>query len=71
MSCSDSLGLTHREVEALALVAEGRTNRQMDQALYIAPKTASVHISRILAKLGVVGRGEAASVAGWLGLDKP
>jgi DNA-binding CsgD family transcriptional regulator len=47
-----SLGLTHREAEVLALVAEGRTNRQIGQALFITPKTASVHISRILTKLG-------------------
>ena len=55
----------------LALIAEGRTNRQIGQALFITPKTASVHVSRILAKLGVAGRGEAAAVAHRLGLDKP
>jgi DNA-binding NarL/FixJ family response regulator len=66
-----SLGLTQREVEVLALVAEGRTNRQICQALFITPKTASVHVSRILAKLGVTGRGEAAAVAHRLDLDKP
>ena len=66
-----SLGLTRREAEVLALVAEGRTNRQIGQALFITPKTASVHVSRILAKLGVAGRGEAAAVAHRLGLDKP
>jgi DNA-binding CsgD family transcriptional regulator/tetratricopeptide (TPR) repeat protein len=66
-----SLGLTQREVEVLALVAEGRTNRQIGQALYITPKTASVHVSRILAKLGVAGRGEAAAIAHRLGLHKP
>jgi DNA-binding CsgD family transcriptional regulator/tetratricopeptide (TPR) repeat protein len=65
-----SLGLTLREAEVLALVAEGRTNRQIGQALFITPKTASVHVSRILAKLGVAGRGEAAAVAHRLGLDK-
>ena len=65
-----SLGLTQREAEVLALVAEGRTNRQIGQALFITPKTASVHVSRILAKLGVTGRGEAAAVAHRLGLDK-
>ena len=65
-----SLGLTQREVEVLALVAEGRTNRQIGQSLFITPKTASVHVSRILAKLGVTGRGEAAAVAHRLGLDK-
>jgi DNA-binding CsgD family transcriptional regulator len=66
-----SLGLTRRETEVLALVAEGRTNRQIGQALFITPKTASIHVSRILAKLGVAGRGEAAAVAHRLGLDKP
>jgi DNA-binding CsgD family transcriptional regulator len=66
-----SLGLTPREAEVLALVAEGRTNQQIGQALFITPKTASVHVSRILAKLGVTGRGEAAAIAHRLGLDKP
>jgi DNA-binding CsgD family transcriptional regulator/tetratricopeptide (TPR) repeat protein len=65
-----ALGLTQREAEVLALVAEGRTNRQIGQALFISPKTASVHVSRILAKLGVAGRGEAAAVAHRLGLDR-
>jgi DNA-binding CsgD family transcriptional regulator len=65
-----SLGLTQREAEVLALVAAGRTNRQIGQALFITPKTASVHVSRILAKLGVAGRGEAAAIAHRLGLDK-
>jgi DNA-binding CsgD family transcriptional regulator/tetratricopeptide (TPR) repeat protein len=65
-----SLGLTQREAEVLALVAEGRTNRQIGQALFITHKTAGVHVSRILAKLGVTGRGEAAAIAHRLGLDK-
>jgi ATP/maltotriose-dependent transcriptional regulator MalT len=65
-----SLGLTQREAEVLALVAQGRTNRQIGEALFITPKTASVHVSRILAKLGVAGRGEAAAVAHRLGLDQ-
>jgi DNA-binding CsgD family transcriptional regulator/tetratricopeptide (TPR) repeat protein len=65
-----SLGLTPREAEVLALLAEGRTNRQIGQALFITPRTAGVHVSRILAKLGVAGRGEAAAVAHRLGLDK-
>jgi DNA-binding CsgD family transcriptional regulator len=58
-----SLGLTRRETEVLALVAAGRTNRQIGETLFITPKTAGVHVSRILAKLGVAGRGEAAAVA--------
>jgi DNA-binding CsgD family transcriptional regulator/tetratricopeptide (TPR) repeat protein len=65
-----SLGLTHREAEVLALVAQGRTNRQIGQALFITPRTAGVHVSRILTKLGVAGRGEAAAIAHRLGLDK-
>jgi DNA-binding CsgD family transcriptional regulator/tetratricopeptide (TPR) repeat protein len=67
-SVSSSLGLTAREAEVLALVAAGRSNRQIGQELFITPKTASVHVSRILAKLGVAGRGEAAAVAHRLGL---
>jgi len=60
---SDELGLTPREREVLALVADGRTNRQIAEALFISAKTASVHVSNILAKLGVANRGEAAAVA--------
>jgi DNA-binding CsgD family transcriptional regulator len=56
-------GLTRREREVLALVAEGRTNRQIGEALFISEKTASVHVSNILAKLGVANRTEAAAVA--------
>jgi DNA-binding CsgD family transcriptional regulator len=59
----DPFGLTPRERQVLALVAEGATNRQIGQALYMAEKTASVHVSRILTKLGVQGRTEAAAVA--------
>jgi DNA-binding CsgD family transcriptional regulator len=69
-SVAASLGLTRREAEVLTLVAEGQTNRQIGQALFITPKTAGVHVSRILAKLGVTGRGEAAAIAHRLGLDK-
>jgi DNA-binding CsgD family transcriptional regulator len=70
LSVAASLGLTRREAEVLALVAAGRTSRQIGQELFITPKTAGVHVSRILAKLGVAGRGEAAAVAHRLGLDK-
>jgi DNA-binding CsgD family transcriptional regulator len=62
-------GLTPREAEVLALVAAGRSNRQIAQLLFISLKTASVHVSNILAKLGVSGRLEAAAVAHRLGLD--
>ncbi|WP_276525446.1 LuxR C-terminal-related transcriptional regulator [Streptomyces rapamycinicus] len=47
----------------LRLVADGRSNRQIAEELFISPKTASVHVSNILAKLGVSGRTEAAAVA--------
>jgi DNA-binding CsgD family transcriptional regulator len=63
-----SLGLTPRELEVLRLLAEGRSNRDIAQELFIAAKTASVHVSHILAKLGVTGRGEAAATAHRLGL---
>jgi Bacterial regulatory proteins, luxR family len=51
-------------------LAKGWTNRQIGQALFITEKTASLHVSHILAKLGVAGRGEAAAVAHRLGLDQ-
>ena len=59
----DLFGLTPRERQVLALLAEGATNRQIGNALYMAEKTASVHVSRILAKLGVRTRTQAAAVA--------
>ena len=62
------LGLTGREREVLRLVSLGRTNRQIAQELFISPKTASVHVSNILAELAVSSRGEAAAVAYRLGL---
>jgi DNA-binding CsgD family transcriptional regulator len=60
--------LTDREREVLALVAEGHSNGQIATSLYISPKTASVHVSNILAKLDVSSRTEAATVAHRLGL---
>jgi DNA-binding NarL/FixJ family response regulator len=55
--------LTAREREVLELVAAGRSNGQIAQELFISRKTASVHVSNILAKLGVSTRLEAAAVA--------
>jgi ATP/maltotriose-dependent transcriptional regulator MalT len=55
-------GLTERETEVLRLVAEGRGNRDIAAELFISPKTASVHVSNILGKLGVATRTEAAAV---------
>jgi DNA-binding CsgD family transcriptional regulator len=60
--------LTVREQEVLRLVAEGLSNRRIAERLYISPKTASVHVSRIIAKLAVANRVEAAAVAHRLGL---
>ena len=62
-------GLTSRELEVLKRVAAGRTNKQIATELYISPKTASVHVSNILAKLGVAGRGEASALAHQHGLN--
>jgi DNA-binding NarL/FixJ family response regulator len=55
--------LTAREREVLGLLVEGRTNRQIGRQLYISEKTVSVHVSNILAKLGVGSRTEAAALA--------
>jgi DNA-binding NarL/FixJ family response regulator len=64
----DPFGLTPRERQVLALVARGATNREIGAELFMAEKTASVHVSRILAKLDVRSRTEAAAVAHRLGL---
>jgi DNA-binding NarL/FixJ family response regulator len=61
-------GLTARELEILGLLASGLTNRQIGERLFISPKTAGVHVSNILGKLGVGGRVEAATVAQRMGL---
>jgi DNA-binding CsgD family transcriptional regulator len=58
-----NLGLTPRELDVLRLVAEGLSNGQIGARLYITTKTVSVHVSNILAKLGVSSRTEAAAVA--------
>ncbi|MCX4755709.1 response regulator [Kitasatospora purpeofusca] len=60
---SDLPQLTDREREVLALVGEGLTNRQIGQRLYLAEKTVKNHISRLLAKLGVERRVQAALIA--------
>ena len=64
----DPFGLTARELEVLGLVAEGFTNREIGARLFMSDKTASVHVSRILVKLSVRNRGEAAAAAHRLGL---
>jgi DNA-binding CsgD family transcriptional regulator len=59
----DGSALTQRELEVLRLVAAGRSNREIAAELVISPKTASVHVSNILGKLGVSTRTEAAARA--------
>jgi DNA-binding CsgD family transcriptional regulator len=63
--------LTPRERAVLALVAAGRTNRQAGAELFISEKTVSVHLSRVMAKLGASSRTEAVSVAYARGLLAP
>jgi len=65
----DTFGLSRRELEVLALISQGRTNREIGDRLFISQKTVGVHVGNILAKLGVSGRVEAASVAIRLGLE--
>jgi DNA-binding CsgD family transcriptional regulator len=55
--------LTSREREVLRLIAAGRSNREIASVLFITPKTASVHVSNILGKLGAASRTEAAAIA--------
>jgi DNA-binding NarL/FixJ family response regulator len=66
----DEFGLTAREREVLVLLADGRSNGQIADELVISRKTASVHVSNILAKLGVATRLEAAAVAHRRGLTR-
>ena len=67
----DTFGLSRREREVLALMAEGRTNREIGERLFISQKTVGVHVGNILAKLGVSGRVEVAAVAIRLGMTEP
>ena len=62
-------GLTEREREVLTLLADGLTDRDIAERLYISPKTASHHVSAILGKIGARSRTEAVATAlgrGWL-----
>ena len=61
-------GLSAREIEVLRLVADGRSNGEIGEALFISRKTAGVHVTHILDKLGVANRVEAAMAASRLGL---
>jgi DNA-binding NarL/FixJ family response regulator len=61
-------GLSRKEVEVLARLAEGRSNREIAEALYITPSTVKTHLEHIYAKLGVTGRQEAVARAVALGV---
>ncbi|MFI6681686.1 ATP-binding protein [Kribbella sp. NPDC050470] len=63
--------LTEREQQVLALLTEGLTNREIGEALFMSPKTASVHVTHLMEKFGVQSRVQVAAVAARLGLDKP
>jgi DNA-binding CsgD family transcriptional regulator len=67
---SDTFGLSGREREVLMQVARGRTNREIGERLFISEKTVGVHVGKILSKLRVSGRVEAATVAIRLGLTE-
>jgi pimeloyl-ACP methyl ester carboxylesterase/DNA-binding CsgD family transcriptional regulator len=71
LASARELGLTRREREVLRLVGRGLTNRQIAATLFISTKTAGVHVSNILAKMGVERRAEAAAVAERLRLLTP
>jgi DNA-binding NarL/FixJ family response regulator len=60
---SDAYGLSPREHEVLTIVAEGRTDREIAARLFISERTVHVHVRRVLAKLGVASRTEAAGLA--------
>jgi len=62
-AANDDLGLTQRELEVLRLIADGYSNRQIAEHLFITEGTAGTHVSNILGKLGVRGRTEAAALA--------
>ena len=63
-----SLDLTERELQVLSLLAAGLTNREIAEKLYISQRTAGVHVSHILSKLGVANRVMAAAAAQRLGI---
>jgi DNA-binding NarL/FixJ family response regulator len=67
----DGRGLSPREREILALLAEGLTQKQIAAELVLSPKTVSTHIQHVLAKLGVHSRAQAVAAAYRLGLVSP
>jgi DNA-binding NarL/FixJ family response regulator len=67
-SAVSKLGLTSREVEVLGYLAAGRSDRQIAEELFISKKTASVHVSNILRKLGASNRIEAGEIGQRVGV---
>jgi DNA-binding CsgD family transcriptional regulator len=63
-SVTGTAALTPREREVALLIADGLTNAELARRLYISPKTAAVHVSNILHKLGVSSRTQVASAVG-------
>ena len=61
--CGEAAGLTPRELDVLRLLAAGRSDREIAEALFIGPRTVQTHVANLAAKLGVRGRAEAAVVA--------
>ena len=59
----DGFGLTPRELDVLRLLVEGRSDREIAEALYIGTRTVQTHVANLFAKLGVNARAEAAAVA--------
>jgi DNA-binding CsgD family transcriptional regulator len=68
---ADPYGLTEREYAVLSLIVAGRTNAEIGTVLFISPKTASVHVTNLLRKLGVTNRVQAAALAERAGLTRP
>ncbi|HEX8858337.1 MAG TPA: helix-turn-helix transcriptional regulator, partial [Actinomycetes bacterium] len=63
--------LTDRQLDVLALLAEGRTNAEIAARLYVSRRTVDNHVAALLARLGVSSRRDAASAAAGLGLPPP
>jgi DNA-binding NarL/FixJ family response regulator len=67
----DDSGLTPRELQVLELLVDGRTNPAIADALFISPRTVSVHVTHILEKLGVENRSAAVAIALRSGIVRP
>jgi DNA-binding CsgD family transcriptional regulator len=67
-TAANPAGLTARQLEVIALVAEGRRNAEIAEQLFLSEKTVEHHVAAILRKLGASTRGEAASQAAALGI---